>query len=142
MSDPRSPWPLPERPSLDQLRKQAKELRDTEHHPTLAAAQLALARHYGCPSWPKLKLAVEMKQLRHAIDARDVARVRELLDTSAALAKGTFDDGNTPLHLAAETNQSDVVGVLVRAGAPLDGRFGSSAHSPLSWALTSEALDA
>ena len=65
---------LPPRPSLDQLRRRAKELRDaarsgdpaalgriTGHAPaagpgpvTLAAAQLAIAREHGYPSWPQL----------------------------------------------------------------------------------------
>ena len=60
---------LPSRPSLDQLRRLAKELRDaarsgdpaarariTAHTPrggtvTLAAAQLTVAREHGYPSW-------------------------------------------------------------------------------------------
>jgi ankyrin repeat protein len=49
---------LPERPSLEQLRKQAKEHLDRLRagHPSvnLAAAQHALAREYGFDSWPKL----------------------------------------------------------------------------------------
>ncbi len=81
MSDPdRS---LPARPSLEQLRKQAKELlrdyrnhdRDAverfhAHHPravsdeavALADAQLVLARDYGFPSWARLKHHVESLQ--------------------------------------------------------------------------------
>ncbi|MDX6415723.1 MAG: hypothetical protein QOG28_343 [Trebonia sp.] len=70
---------LPERPDLDQLRRQAKELRDAArrgdpgaierfagHHPgapqgtvTLAAAQLVIARELGFASWPQLKAAVQ-----------------------------------------------------------------------------------
>jgi ankyrin repeat protein len=70
---------LPERPDLDQLRRQAKELRDgarregasaverfVRHHGsapqgavTLAAAQLVIARELGFVSWPRLKAAVE-----------------------------------------------------------------------------------
>jgi Ankyrin repeat len=49
---------LPERPSLEQLRKQAKEhldtLRAADPSATLSAAQHALAREYGFDSWPKL----------------------------------------------------------------------------------------
>ena len=48
---------LPERASLDQLRKQAKEIRKSGVYPTLAAAQFALAQSYGFPSWPKLVFA-------------------------------------------------------------------------------------
>ncbi len=68
---------LPDRPDLDQLRRQAKELRNAARdgdaealarlracHPagapvTLAAAQLVVAREHGHASWPQLKAAVE-----------------------------------------------------------------------------------
>ena len=57
---------LPERPSLEQLRKQAKEhletLRATDLSASLAAAQHALAREYGFDSWPKLVHHVESVQ--------------------------------------------------------------------------------
>src|ERR1041385_5014511 len=53
-----SPPRLPARPSLEQLRKQAKErleaLRATDPSATLAAAQYAVARDYGFESWPRL----------------------------------------------------------------------------------------
>src|SRR6476620_5690936 len=109
MSDTRAPWPLPERPSLDQLRKQAKELRQTERHDSLASAQLALARHYGFASWPKLKLAVELIQLRDAIHDDDTGRMNALLDASPRLARLHFDDGMTPLHVAVERNAPNAV---------------------------------
>jgi ankyrin repeat protein len=81
MSSPISP--LPARPSLVQLRKQAKELlrdyranihaalaRFHAHHPripaerriSLADAQLVVAREYGFASWAKLKHHVESLQ--------------------------------------------------------------------------------
>jgi ankyrin repeat protein len=70
---------LPERPDLDQLRRQAKELRDAasrgdaaaverfgRHHPaalpgvaSLASAQLVIARELGFASWPRLKAAID-----------------------------------------------------------------------------------
>ena len=52
MSGPH-PRRLPARPSLEQLRKQAKELSRSEGIP-LAAAQLRLAGSYGFESWPRL----------------------------------------------------------------------------------------
>ncbi|HEX4701068.1 MAG TPA: ankyrin repeat domain-containing protein [Pseudonocardiaceae bacterium] len=70
---------LPERPDLDQLRRQAKELKEAAragqadalarvrgHFPatepvTLAAAQLVIAREHGLPSWPALKAEVEAR---------------------------------------------------------------------------------
>ena len=57
---------LPERPSLEQLRKQAREhldtLRAADPAVTLAAAQHALAREYGFASWPTLVHHVESRQ--------------------------------------------------------------------------------
>ena len=142
MSDTRSPLPLPERPSLEQLRKQAKELRDAEHHDTLASAQLALARRYGFASWPKLKAAVELLELRASIDDGDLARATTLLDETPELVQSTFADGATPLHEAASQNRADFVELFVQRGAQVVPHYGASAHSALSWALTCEAFDA
>jgi ankyrin repeat protein len=50
---------LPDQPSLEQLRKQAKDLRRTEGI-GLSAAQLAVARRYGFASWTRLKRHVEV----------------------------------------------------------------------------------
>jgi hypothetical protein len=72
--NPATTIPLPEKPSLDQLRTQARELQRAAragepralalvdaHHPgavaatlPLSAAQLVLARRHGFPSWPRL----------------------------------------------------------------------------------------
>src|SRR5262249_12516261 len=57
---------LPERPSLEQLRKQAKEhldtLRAADPSATLSIAQHALAQAYGFESWPKMVHHVESLQ--------------------------------------------------------------------------------
>jgi predicted enzyme related to lactoylglutathione lyase len=56
MSDPITP--LPARPSIEQLRKRAKErlaiLRTTDPASKLADAQFVIAREHGFDSWPKL----------------------------------------------------------------------------------------
>ena len=57
MSD--SPSTLPPRPSLEQLRRQAKERARATPDAMLADAQFALAREYGFDSWPKLVHHVE-----------------------------------------------------------------------------------
>jgi len=58
-----NPAQLPARPSLVQLRKQAKErldtLRATNADASLADAQFAVARDYGFASWPRLVHHVE-----------------------------------------------------------------------------------
>lgn len=122
--------------NLEQLRKQAKELRAGGAHPTLAQAQLALARQHGFASWARLKRALELQELRRLIEEGDAAAAATLLTSSPSLARASFDDGSTPLHLAAGENRPELVDVLVRHGAPVHAAFGKSAHSALSWALT------
>ena len=57
---------LPDRPSLEQLRKQAKEhldpLRAADPSASLSSAQHALAREFRFESWPKLVHHVESLQ--------------------------------------------------------------------------------
>ena len=74
--------PLPEKPSLDQLRKQAKELRAAKNFSTLAEAQLELARAYGFSSWPELKLRAEQIVLRRLIQAGETDRKSTRLNSS------------------------------------------------------------
>src|SRR5260370_675632 len=56
---------LPQRPDLDQLRRQARELQRRSKPLTLSAAQLALARDYGFSSWTRLKAEVERRRALH-----------------------------------------------------------------------------
>src|SRR5205823_2611990 len=75
--DAMAPRSLPNRPSLDQLSVQAKELKNAARagdpdaverlrpyvppgaQATLSVAQRAIAHEYGFPSWPKLRAEVE-----------------------------------------------------------------------------------
>ena len=50
---------LPEKPNLEFLKKQAKELLRTMRQGKLADAQHALANEYGFATWAKLKSHVE-----------------------------------------------------------------------------------
>ena len=79
-----SPRRLPERPSLEQLRKQAKEhldtLRASDPSVNLAAAQHALAREYGFESWPKLVHHVEsMRPANRMLQPADLKSDQKLL---------------------------------------------------------------
>ena len=77
---------LPDRPDLAQLRRQARELQRAAAHgdpgavrrvrrvsekTTLSTAQLAIAREYGFPSWPRLKDEVQGAERRRASAADD-----------------------------------------------------------------------
>src|SRR6185436_4850071 len=133
---------LPDKPSLEQLRKQAKDLQSKGEKQSLAAAQHAVARMYGFASWPKLKSHVELLTLRRLIADGNTNGVGELLQSSPALAKAVFDDDTTPLHLAAEENRPDIVAVLSQFGASRERRLAGSAHTALSWAVTCWSFDA
>jgi len=50
---------LPEKPNLEHLKKQAKELLRSMPQGKLADAQHTLAKEYGFPTWAKLKTHVE-----------------------------------------------------------------------------------
>jgi|GEM_PF-6140715 len=80
--------PLPERASLEQLRKQAKEMRKSGEYPTLAAAQFALAQSHGFPSWPKLVLAVQQKAVQIAIRDGLTDELKKLLGRNLTRSSG------------------------------------------------------
>lgn len=86
---------LPDRPNLEQLRHQARalhraatagdadalrRLKVVSPRPTLAAAQLALAREYGYPSWARLKAEVERRRARTSVRCviRPISSLEEL----------------------------------------------------------------
>lgn len=133
---------LPARPSLEQLRKQAKELKDSQKLPTLSIAQLELARHYGFSSWPKLKLAVEVDALSRLMTERNYDSVETLLQSNPQLGSTPVEDGSYPLHYAVELNDQRLIQILANHGARLDQKWNGSAHTPLSWAVTYGSQDA
>jgi ankyrin repeat protein len=99
--------PLPERPNLRHLKDQAKDLIKTGSAKSIADAQFQIACLYGFTSWPKLKTHVEsleeIGQLKQAIDANDIVRVRTLMTRNPALHRaplGYGEDG--PLTWVAE----------------------------------------
>ena len=85
---PDSPNTLPPRPSLEQLRKKAKDRLDTMPGAKLADAQFALARDYGFDSWPKLVRHVDAiarpEVEQHDRMARDMAAAYRDGDEAAA----------------------------------------------------------
>jgi ankyrin repeat protein len=130
---------FPVRPDLEQLRHQAKDLLRAirrgdppavaelrKHHPEhiepgdakLADAQLALARGYGLPSWPRLVLAC---RLTDAIWRDDADAVRELVSKHPALlredARGVKGNWGPPMSYAANLGRNDIIAMLRKLGA-------------------------
>jgi ankyrin repeat protein len=101
------PHPLPDAPNLRHLKDQAKDLVRAGTADLIAHAQYTIARLYGFPSWPKLKAYVDsfgqIAQLTHAIDANDLARVKNLMTRDPALHRAPLGYGkNGPLTWVAE----------------------------------------
>ncbi|MFI7640664.1 ankyrin repeat domain-containing protein [Nonomuraea sp. NPDC049400] len=79
---------LPQRPSLEHLRKQAKHRKRAQGIP-LSRAQFEIAREYGFPSWPKLVEHVRVAALEgieRALVLADPAALAALLAAGPAAA--------------------------------------------------------
>ncbi len=130
---------LPVRPNLEQLKHQAKDLlrqicagdpaaleEFKQHHSQapepgvakLADAQLALARSYGAPSWPRLVLAC---QLIDAIWKDDVEFVRQLVVKRPQLLRENAGIRNSnwgpPMSYAANLGRDEIIEMLHGLGA-------------------------
>ncbi|HKD81886.1 MAG TPA: ankyrin repeat domain-containing protein [Candidatus Angelobacter sp.] len=125
------PKPLPARPSLEQYKKQAKELlkayrsadvgsirRVTGNHPrfeklaepefdiskfALADAQLVIAREHGFESWPKFAKQIEVINSRRAAQSDPLAAFIE-----AAIWHGTLDAATAILAAHPEIAQTSI----------------------------------
>jgi ankyrin repeat protein len=89
------------------LKDQAKDLLKAGGAESLSDAQFKIARSYGFASWPKLKAHVdaleEIGQLKLAIDANDLERVKSLMTGNPALHRAPLGYGkNGPLTWVAE----------------------------------------
>jgi ankyrin repeat protein len=125
-----SRFQLPERASLEYLKRRAKEhlaeLRQRDPRVKLAAAQLAIARDYGFPSWRALKAEVDRRQAPTlssyfaACQAGDSAALRSLLRVDPDLVRERNADGATGLHVAVR--HLDAVRVLLEHGADPNAR--------------------
>jgi len=154
--------PLPDRPSLEYLKKLAKDrLRDLQHaNPAarLADAQLAVAREHGFASWRKLRAHLDslaaprpvpadtapelVEEFFGAINRGDEAALGRMLAIQPGLVNARHPDGTTPLLAAADHNKPGVITLLLARGGDPASIYAHSAHTPLSWALTSGSFDA
>jgi hypothetical protein len=125
---------LPEKPNLEYLKKQAKELLRSAPQGKLADAQHTLANEYGFATWAKLKSHVEAlgltpaEALKAAVCDSDASRVRELLKKHPEL-RARIDDplpnygfGQHALFAAVQRSDRATIDVLLRAGADIRKR--------------------
>lgn len=125
---------LPAKPSLESLRKQAKQLQRTMFPAKLAEAQHVLATEYGFANWAKLKSYVVTLGLPAAdaltisIRDSDAQRVRELLESHPELRTKideplpNYGFGVHALFAAVQRSDRATIDVLLRAGANIRKR--------------------
>jgi ankyrin repeat protein len=125
---------LPEKPNLEFLKKQAKELLNTVQQGKLADAQHTLAKEYGFDTWAKLKAHVEAQSLspaealKAAVCDTDARRVRDILEHHPEL-RAKIDEplpqygfGQHALFAAVQRSDRATIDVLLKAGANIHKR--------------------
>jgi ankyrin repeat protein len=125
---------LPAKPSLEYLRKQAKQLHRTMPQGKLSDAQHVLAREYGFSTWARLKSHVvtlglpPAEALRVAVCDSDARRIQELLESHPEL-RARIDEplpdygfGEHALFAAVQRSNRTCIDVLLRAGADIRKR--------------------
>src|SRR4051812_35846377 len=141
---------LPDSPSLDWLRKQAKrrlsELRKTNPDAQLAEAQFNVARQYGFSNWRALKSHVDSLTVEGKLF--DAARNGDL-DTLATLLDQHPDQLHARakpydwslLHFAAQNGHLAVVDLLLRRGLDVNTREKGDNTYAMHWAAAGGHLD-
>ena len=150
---------LRDRPDLDQLKRQAKELLDAfragqpeatkEVHAhyrqadpstfALHDAQLVMARAHGFDSWPKLKAFVDgitVRRLVEAVRNGDLAAVRSMVTARPELVHLDVaeNDEHRALHHAVLQRRPEIARFLMQHGA--DARKGIWPHRAATTAFT------
>jgi ankyrin repeat protein len=134
---------LPDSPSLEWLRKQAKrrlgELRQSDRAATLANAQYHIAKEYGFSSWRALKAHIDLVavegQLFNAARNGKTARLAALLDEDPTrLQVRNQPYAWTLLHAAAHQGQLAVVDLLLERGLDANERERGDNTCAMHWA--------
>jgi hypothetical protein len=129
--------PLPACPNLEHYRKFAKGLVKSAAHPTLSAAQFAIARSHGFQSWPKfarhiqaLALNSPVSRFEAAADAivngelrgidRDLVRARSTREHRATLLHYVSANGVEDYRQKTPPNIVPIAELLLHAGAEVD----------------------
>jgi ankyrin repeat protein len=142
--------PLPDNPSLDWLRKQAKrrlgELRKENPAAQLADAQFDLAKQHGFSSWRALKAHIDSLtiegQLFDAAKRGDVSKLAALLDAHPDMLHARAKPyEHSLLHAAAQHGHLAAVDLLLTRGLDVNIREKGDNTYPMHWAAAGGHLD-
>lgn len=144
---------LPDRPSLEYLRKLAKQylaaLRQSNPQAQLAQALLAVASDHGFPSWRALKAEVDRRladantRFFAACEQGDTAGLSALLTADPRLveARDPARHNATGLHTAAARGHAAAVRLFLDHHADPNLREPGDNTTPLHWAAARGHLD-
>jgi ankyrin repeat protein len=142
---------LPERPSIEFLKKLAKDrlqvLRRSDPAAKLAEALLDVARDHGFSSWRALKEHVEERQRERVAEFVEACRsgafdaVQKLLLADRELARSPDAHESTALHAAAARGHRDVVQLLLQHDADPNARDAGDNATPLHFAAGGGHVD-
>src|SRR5262245_58045397 len=146
---------LPERPSLEYLKKLAKDrlrqLRLKDPKAKLAVAQLSVSREHNFSSWRALKTEIERRQsgttriFFEACANGSVDVLRRLLGDDPTLIHAADPaaphGGLTGLHVAAMHGHLDAVRLLLEFGADPNAREAGDHTYPLHWAAANRHIE-
>ena len=123
---------LPERPSLDHLKKLAKnrlqELRRNDPEAKLASAQLAVAREYGFLSWRALKVQLDDRRAKKV--ASPVMRFLPVADISRSIS---FYRDVLGFEIHKDKNKDEDADGVEAVLGPARIRFGKQGYGPTDW---------
>jgi ankyrin repeat protein len=145
-----APLPLPDNPSLEWLRKQAKHrleaLRQVDPDVQLADAQFELARQYGFTSWRALKAHIDSLsvdgQLFGAAQHGDVATLAAILDEDPDRLHARAKPYEwSLLHAASHQGQLAAVDLLLSRGLDVNTREKGDNTYAMHWAAAAGHLD-
>jgi ankyrin repeat protein len=140
---------LPDTPSLEWLRKQAKQrlaaLRETDPAAKLAQAQFALAKEYGFASWRALKAHIDSLtvdgQLFDAAKRGDVESLGRILDQHPEKLQAKAPPYEwSLLHVAAHQGQLAAVELLLARGLDPNTRERGDNTYAMHWAAAAGHL--
>ena len=144
-----APLSLPDSPSREWLRKQAKHelalLRKTRPDAQLSDAQFDLAKRYGFGSWRALKAHIDSLtidgKLFDAARNGDVGKLATLLDEHPdKLFARTRPYEHTLLHLAAQNGRLEAVDLLLKRGIDVNTREKGDNTYAMHWAAAAGHL--
>ncbi|HET8887265.1 MAG TPA: ankyrin repeat domain-containing protein [Candidatus Angelobacter sp.] len=88
----------------------------------------------------KVCYLIDPEEMLQAAQRGDVARVRQLLATDTTLVNAKGAHNKTPLHWAAEKNNSELAELLVSSGADINAEV-TWGMTPLQWAANMGSRD-